>query len=180
MQPAAELYTDGLVARPEAEAVPKFREKQRAERQHDSRDSLIFSMEEKYEGCCLPRQYMHYTVEVLCQVTRLDEIADATLPQFSSRAAPLSLAPCLPPPFICVLISYTMARRKAANGLTIDSAEATDAATEPSTNLTLAPIPDADRDLVKVNNASASELKTACDDALKRVRVSRQCSLHCV
>ncbi|VDC05712.1 unnamed protein product [Peniophora sp. CBMAI 1063] len=61
-----------------------------------------------------------------------------------------------------------MARRKAANGLTIDSSEATDAATEPSTNLTLAPLPDAERDPVKVNNASASELKTACDDALKR------------
>ncbi|KAI0312852.1 microsomal signal peptidase 25 kDa subunit-domain-containing protein [Amylostereum chailletii] len=34
--------------------------------------------------------------------------------------------------------------------------------------LPIAPSADEDRDDVKVNNASASELKTACDDALKR------------
>lgn len=28
-----------------------------------------------------------------------------------------------------------------------------------------------DRDVVKVNNASATDLKNACDDAVKRVRV---------
>ena len=30
-------------------------------------------------------------------------------------------------------------------------------------------VPDEERDVVKVNNASVSELKNACDDALKRV-----------
>lgn len=32
------------------------------------------------------------------------------------------------------------------------------------------PMPAGERDVVKVNNANLSELKNACDDALKRVR----------
>jgi len=38
----------------------------------------------------------------------------------------------------------------------------------------------ADRDTVKVNNANATELKNACDDAVKRVSISHQTSYFVV
>lgn len=75
--------------------------------------------------------------------------------------------------------------RKTANGTasTDDSLTPSDSKTNGSSSpvrsqsaeppITLGPlsivIADDDRDVVKVNNASVSELKNACDDALKRV-----------
>ena len=73
-----------------------------------------------------------------------------------------------------------MARKKTAT----DSSEpATDPSPSSSSGaltrpapipLILAPEGNAARDAVKVNNASANEMKIACDDAVKRVRAS-----HC-
>lgn len=47
------------------------------------------------------------------------------------------------------------------------------ATSEPPDRLTgplSVPVSSADRDLIKVNNANVTELKNACDDAVKRVR----------
>lgn len=73
-----------------------------------------------------------------------------------------------------------MARgRKAANGTpetpaTTNSAPDTpDSSTSARAALSLASGAGAaaDRDIIKVNNANLTELKNACDDALKRVRL---------
>lgn len=77
----------------------------------------------------------------------------------------------------------TMARgRKAVNGTpettaTTDSApDLPDSSTSARAALSLASLAGAavDRDVIKVNNANLTELKNACDDALKRVRLSAQ------
>lgn len=41
---------------------------------------------------------------------------------------------------------------------------------QPRSIFPIAPTPSKDRDVVKVNNASLTELKNALDDAIKRVR----------
>lgn len=76
-----------------------------------------------------------------------------------------------------------MARgRKAVNGApettaTTNSAPDTpDSSTSARAALSLASVTGAaaDRDVIKVNNANLTELKNACDDALKRVRLPVQ------
>lgn len=79
-----------------------------------------------------------------------------------------------------------MARgRKAANGTpettaTTNSAPDTpDSSTSARAALSLASVAGTavDRDVIKVNNANLTELKNACDDALKRVCLSVQFSI---
>lgn len=68
-----------------------------------------------------------------------------------------------------------MARgRKGVNGnspaAAIDSPSDSTPTPPPRSLLPITPTPSKDRDVVKVNNASLSELKNALDDAIKRVR----------
>ncbi len=68
-----------------------------------------------------------------------------------------------------------MARgRKAVNGkepaVDTDSPSNATPTPQPRSILPIAPSPSKDRDVVKVNNASLTELKNALDDAIKRVR----------
>lgn len=79
-------------------------------------------------------------------------------------------------------------RRKQANGSAADGSSPSKSVdsngTPPARSLSINSIQppgplsivitDDDREEVKVNNASVSELKNACDDALKRVRLSPQ------
>jgi len=57
--------------------------------------------------------------------------------------------------------------RKSASGLTNARSPSPDASDRPTGPLSVS-VPAEDRDVVKVNNANVTELKHACDDALKR------------
>lgn len=59
--------------------------------------------------------------------------------------------------------------RKAANGASEDPAPA-ESASSSIAGLLATPTAGVERDEVKVNNASVTDMKHACDDALKRVR----------
>jgi hypothetical protein len=65
--------------------------------------------------------------------------------------------------------------RKAVNGndptAAIDSPSDSTSTPPPRSILPITPTPSKDHDVVKVNNASLTELKNALDDAIKRVRI---------
>lgn len=90
------------------------------------------------------------------------------LPPAPPLFSPLSLLP--------ITIILNMARgRKSANGIspapTADAPSDSTATPPPRSILPIPPTPSQSRDVVKVNNASPTELKNALDDAIKRVRI---------
>jgi hypothetical protein len=95
-------------------------------------------------------------------------------PSFLSSLPPLLCPPFSPPS--PTTISNMARGRKAANGTSpapaADSpSDSTTATPPPRSILPIPPTPRQSRDVVKVNNASLTELKNALDDAIKRVRI---------
>jgi hypothetical protein len=104
--------------------------------------------------------------------SEFSKLTRSPFPQFLSSPPLLLFSLSLLP----VTIISNMARgRKAANGTSpapaADSPSDSTATPPPRSILPIPPTPRQSRDVVKVNNASLTELKNALDDAIKRVRI---------
>ena len=94
----------------------------------------------------------------------------------SPSSSPLSPPSFCSPFLLPITFLSNMGRgRKAANGTSLapaaDSPSDSTATPPPRSILPIPPTPRLSRDVVKVNNASPTELKNALDDAIKRVRI---------